>query len=105
MYETRKEAAAACKHEASFAERFSSAAIEAAKNGDCRKAWNLADQARMAARCAMQAHEDLWELANGDLTSAEFDAFDKAEIAQTDAARAEIAAATAVKQIIRETRN
>ena len=95
-YTTRKEAADACKYEASAAERFSSAAIEAAKNGECRKAWNLADQARMAARCAMQAHEDLWELAGEDMTSAEFDAFEKAEIAQTDAGRAERAAAQRV---------
>ena len=98
-YTTRKEAADACKYEASAAERFSSAAIEAANKGECRKAWNLADQARMAARCAMQAHEDLWELAGEDMTSAEFDAFEKAEIAQTDAGRAESAAAAAVEKL------
>ena len=105
MYETRKEAAAACKYEASAAERFSSAAIKAANRGECRKAWNFADQAKTAARCAMQAHEELWELAKGDLTTAEFDSFEKAEIAQINAAKAECAAAAAVKQIIRETRN
>ena len=100
-YTTRKEAADACKYEASAAERFGSAAIEAANKGECRKAWNLADQARMAARCAMQAHEDLWELAGENMTGEEFDAFDKAEIAQVDAARAERAAAAAVEKLNR----
>ena len=97
-YTTRKEAADACKYEASAAERFSSAAIQAANNGECQKAWSLADQARTAARCAMQAHEDLWELAGERMTGAEFIAFEKAEVAQIDAAKAEHAAATAVEK-------
>ena len=97
-YTTRKEAADACRAEALAAEKYSSAAIAAAKKGECRKAWDLADTARMAARCAMQAHEDLWELAGENMTGAEFDAFEKAEIAQTDAARAERAAAAAVEK-------
>ena len=63
MYETRKEAADACKYEAAAAERFSTAAIRKASEGQCNAAWRLADQARMAARCAMQAHEALWALA------------------------------------------
>ena len=63
MYETRKEAADACKYEAAAAERFSTAAIRKASEGQCSAAWRLADQARMAARCAMQAHEALWALA------------------------------------------
>jgi len=98
-YTTRKEAADACKYEAAAAARFSSAAIEAAKNGECRKAWKLADQARIAARCAMQAHEYLWKFAGEDMTDAEFDAFEKAEIAQADACRAERAAAAAVEKL------
>ena len=85
MYETRKEAADACKYEAAAAERFSTAAIRKASEGQCSAAWRLADQARMAARCAMQAHEALWALAGEDMTEAEFDAFEKAEIAQVSA--------------------
>jgi len=103
IYTTRKEAVEACKYEASAAERFSSAAIEAASKNECRKAWNMADQARTAARCAMQAHEDLWELAGEDMTDAEFDAFEKAEIAQVNASRAERAAASAVDKLNAQT--
>ena len=88
MYETRKEAADACKYEAAAAERFSTAAIRKASEGQCSAAWRLADQARMAARCAMQAHESLWALAGEDMTEAEFDSFEKAEIAQVSASRA-----------------
>lgn len=53
MYETRKEAADACKYEAAAAERFSTAAIRKASEGQCSAAWRLADQARMqhGARC------------------------------------------------------
>ena len=101
LYTTRKEAADACKFEAAAAERFSSAAIKAAKNGEANKAWCLADQARTAARCAMQAHEVLWALAGENMTGAEYDAFDKAEIAQVDASKAERAAAAAVEKLNR----
>lgn len=99
MYETRKEATDACKYEAAAAERFSTAAIRKASEGQCNEAWRLADQARMAARCAMQAHEALWALVGEDMTEAEFDAFEKAEIAQVSAGRAERAAATAVEKL------
>lgn len=99
MYETRKEAADACKYEAAAAERFSTAAIRKASEGQCNAAWRLADQARMAARCAMQAHEALWALVGEDMTEAEFDAFEKAEIAQVSAGRAERAAAAAVEKL------
>ena len=100
-YTTRKEAADACKYEASAAERFSSAAIEAAKNGECRKAWN--PQIRHAwqrdARCR---RTKICGNPPEDMTSAEFDAFEKAEIAQTDAGRAERAAAAAVEKLNRD---
>ena len=99
MYETRKEAADACKYEAAAAERFSTAAIQKASEGQCSTAWRLADQARMAARCAMQAHEELWALAGECMSEAEFDAFEKAEIAQVSAGRAERAAAEAVEKL------
>ena len=68
-------------------------AIVHAQNGACSKAWALADTARTAARCALQAHEALWNLSGGKLTEKEQAAFEKAEIAQQDAARAERAAA------------
>lgn len=59
MYETRKEAADACKYEAAAAERFSTAAIRKASEGQCNEAWRLADQARMAARPAPEARHSL----------------------------------------------
>ena len=105
MYETRKEAAAACTYEGAAASHFSKAAIVFAQKGQCRKAWDLADTARMAAKCAMQAHDDLWELAGEDMTEEEFAAFEKAEIGYMDAGKAERAAATAVEIVVRETRN
>ena len=105
MYKTRREAAAACEYEAAAASHYSKAAIGFALNGECRKAWGLADTARIAARCALQAHEALWNLTGGKLTEKEQAAFEKAEIAQQDAARAERAAAAAVDQIVRESRN
>ena len=105
MYETRREAAAACTYEAKAAEHYSKVAIEYARRGECRRAWSAADTARIAAKCAMQAHEALWSLSGGELTEAEFTAFEAAEIAQTNAAKAERAAATAVDQIMREARN
>lgn len=99
MYESRKEAADACKYEAAAAERFSTAAIQKASEGQCSTAWRLADQTRMAARCAMQAHDELWALAGECMTESEFDAFEKAEIAQASAGRAERAAAEAVEKL------
>ena len=98
MYETRKEAAAACNYEGTAASHYSKVAIEYARCGECRKAWNLADTARTAAMCAMQAHDRLWELAGEDMTEAEFEAFEKAEIGFMDAGKAEQAAAAAVQK-------
>lgn len=99
MYETRKEAAEGCRYEASVAARFSNAAIEKAANGETSIAWKLADTARMAAKCAIQAHEALWELSGGELSDEEFDAFEAAEIAQINAKKAEKAAADAVNKL------
>jgi len=99
MYESRKEAAAGCRMEAAAAKRFSAAAIKFAQRCECRKAWNMADTARIAATCAMQAHEALWELSGGKLTEKEWQAFEAAEIAQIEAQKAVRAAAAAVEQI------
>lgn len=98
MFRTRREAKEACKREAAFAKRYSEAAIKKAENGECTKAWGLADTARMAAKCALQAHEALWSLSKGNLTESEMKAFELAEIAQTDAAKAERAAAESVRK-------
>ena len=68
MYTSRKEAADGCRYEASAAKRFSAAAIKKAEAGECKAAWELADTARTAARCAAQAHEALWAITNGELT-------------------------------------
>lgn len=98
FYETRKEAKDACRFEANTAKRYSENAIRLAANGECSKAWDMADISRMAAKCAMQAHEELWALTEGKLTDDEFEAFEMAEIAQSDASRAEKAAAAAVEK-------
>ena len=98
IYTTRKEAAEACRFEADIAKRYSELAIKKAANGECRAAWDMADTACMAAKCAMNAHEALWELAGEQLTDDEFDAFEKAEIAQGDAMKAKRAAAKAVEK-------
>lgn len=98
FYETRKEAKDVCRFEANTAKRYSENAIRLATNGECSKAWDMADISRMAAKCAMQAHEELWALTEGKLTDDEFEAFEMAEIAQSDASRAEKAAAAAVEK-------
>ena len=105
MYKTRREAAAACEYESNAARHYSKVAIEYARRGECRKAWGLADTARIAAKCALQAHGALWNLSGGKLTEKEAIAFEKAEIAQTDATKAERAAAAAVEQVMQEARN
>lgn len=98
VYETRREAAAACDYEGTAASHFSKVAIQYARDGKCRKAWDMADTARTAAKCAMEAHETLWALAGGDLTEAEFKAFEKAEIGLRDASNAARVAAEAVRK-------
>ena len=98
MYKTRKEAAKACEYEGNIAIRYSESAVRFAQNGECNKAWGLADTARMAAKCAMQAHEALWNLAGKNMTEAERAAFEKAEAGINAARKAESAAAAAVRK-------
>ena len=104
LYDTRKEAAAACTYEAAAAKHYSKLALEFARNRKCRKAWDMADTATTAAKCAMQAHEALWELSGGELTEKEWAAFEAAEVAQVDARQAVRAAAAAVDQVNQNTR-
>ena len=47
----------------------------------------------------MQAHEALWGYTDGELTDYEFECFEAAEIAQTDAIKAARAAAAAVEKL------
>ena len=56
----------------------------------------MADAARVAADCVMQAHEELWEMAGEDMTAEEFEAFEAAEIAFQKAATAAKAAAGSI---------
>jgi hypothetical protein len=93
LYETREEAAQGCRASAKTAEHYMKAAERFAREGRKTSAWNMADTAKMAADCAMQAHEALWDLTNGKLTDEEFEAFEQAEIAQTNARKAARAAA------------
>lgn len=99
MYKTRAETAAACSKESTTARVYSKAAIECAERGECQKAWSLADTAKMAAECAMQAHEALWSLAGENMTDEEFTAFEHAELVQTEVRKAIQAAAEAVRKL------
>ena len=99
IYRNREEAAESCKQEAAFAKRYSEAAIHCAAESMCSAAWHNADVAKIAATCAMQAHEALWGYTDGELTDYEFECFEAAEIAQTDAIKAARAAATAVQKL------
>ena len=98
MTTTRKNAAARCAAESAAAERFAQAAQKFAAEGRTRAAWRAADTAHIAATCAIQAHEELWEAACGELTDDEFAAFEAAEIAQMSARAAARAAAEAVRR-------
>lgn len=85
-----------CNTESAAAARFASAAIENAKAGRTAVAWKLADAARCAATCAMDAHDKLWEATEGNLTGAEWEAFNAAENARSDCNKAQKAAAESV---------
>ncbi|MDE7082530.1 MAG: hypothetical protein K2O89_02345 [Clostridia bacterium] len=95
LYNTRKQAKEACNRESEFAITYAERAVAYAEQGFVTKAWNCADTAKMAADSAMKAHDELWELSKGNLTEAEFEAFEKAEIAQAKARMAINAAAKA----------
>lgn len=95
LYNTRKQAKEACEREGKFAITYAEKAVAYAEQGFVTKAWSCADTAKTAADCAMTAHEELWELSKGNLTEAEFEAFEKAEIAQAKARAAINAAAKA----------
>ena len=96
IYNTRKRALEGCKREANFAFSFAERAEQRASEGNCNAAWSCADNAKIAATCAMQAHDALWELTKGKLTADEFEAFEAAEQAQGRALAAARAAAGAV---------
>ena len=90
MYQTRKEATEACKLESAAAKHYSKLANTNTAKGDYGKAWKMADIATVAAKCAMQAHEALWNLSGGKLTNEEFEAFEAAEIAQVEVRKAAV---------------
>ena len=104
-YESRMEAAAVCELKADIAERSSKAAVEYALECQCRNAWDMVDAARLAARAALQAHEQLQQLAGEDMSDREREAFERAEIVQSYVALAENAAKTAVDIVFREAWN
>ena len=81
LYTNRDEAKQGCEYEATTAIRYAEAAISYAREGKTGAAWRMAEIAHAAAKCAAQAHDELWELTDGELTDAEFEAFEKAEIA------------------------
>lgn len=81
LYTNREDAKQGCEYEAATAIRYAEAAISYAREGKTGAAWRMAEIAHAAAKCAAQAHDELWEITNGDLTEEEFEAFEKAEIA------------------------
>lgn len=74
--------------EAAAAQRFAAKAENLAAEGRFGTACDRLDVARMAARCAMQQHDLLWDAAGGVLTDDEAIAFEAAEVAATTVRRA-----------------
>lgn len=95
LYDTRKKAMQGCIREGEQAFKSAEKAVSYSEQGLTRLAWNCADTAKMAADCAMKAHDELWELSKSKLTEAEFNAFEKAEVAMVKARQAINAAAKA----------
>ena len=62
---------------------YSKKAIEFAKEGRIKTAWNMIDVAQCALTCTKRAHEELWNLTNGDLTEEEFEIFCNSETVTT----------------------
>lgn len=62
----------ACKH-------YTANAIRKADDGKVGAAINMLDIAQTAKTCAMQAHDELWKVSGGKLSSKEFELFADAE--------------------------
>ena len=81
----RAELAATCALEAKWARKFRADAEWHAAAGRIRAAQTAVENALVAAKCAIQAHDQLWDEAPEDLTSEETEAFIAAEVAEVDA--------------------
>lgn len=80
----------ACKH-------YTANAIRKAEEGKIGAAINMLDIAQMAKACAMQAHDGLWKVNGGKLSSKEFELFADAETLNKEIRKA--------CQVIKQARN
>ena len=95
---TREDYVRMMQYEADAVKRYAAAAERYAAEGHTAAAWEMADIAKTAATCAMQAHERLWEISGGNLTEEEFEVFCLAEEVQYTAKKAARAAAESLRK-------
>lgn len=84
-------------HEVKACKHYTATAIRKADDGKVGAAINMLDIAQMAETCAMQAHEELWKVSGGKLSSKEFELFSDAETLSQKIRKA--------YQVIKQTRN
>lgn len=68
--------------------RYVERAKEKAKEGKIGTAINNLEIANTAKNCALQVHEELWEVSEGNLTDEEFELFTKAETLEREVQKA-----------------
>ncbi|MGF3066958.1 hypothetical protein [Facklamia sp. P12950] len=76
----KKEILQRLEREIRACKKYAETAIMRAREGKTDLAISLLDIANIAKTCAGQAHEELWDISQGDLTGEEFDIFAEAEI-------------------------
>lgn len=82
MCMTREQAFKTIKSETKAVKRYSEALQKAAQNGQKGYAWEMADVARMMLICALNTHDKLWELCQGQPTIEEMEQLAEAEAAK-----------------------
>lgn len=87
-FKDKKETAQWLTNEVKACKRYTLNAIKKAKEGKISAAISMLDTAQTAETCAMQAHEELWRISKGKLTSKEFELFADAEILNKDVQKA-----------------
>lgn len=68
--------------------RYALNAVKKAEEGKISSAISMLDIAQTAKTCAMQAHEELWNLSEGKLNDTEFELFADAETLDKDIQKA-----------------
>lgn len=80
MEKARKEVFKHLVYENKMAQKYIRKAIELADKGKRDKAIKYFDLAKVANQCALQAHDQFWEVSNGDMTTEEFAEYYQAEL-------------------------